>query len=204
MGPASSRRAITAQGAISTESYDQNCGDVYAALADGSVHCLPPGGLSTMGLRGRPNWPNIAALAVWLLSVGLLLDGAVRSRKAGPAGSRRGQQVPGLPPQASVHGTGGARAVGRRALRGILATQLGHSPRLAVDGSTASGLLWESPARVLVCTARYRRCHRANQNQPRAGEIRAAWVNGAHATPVFVARPHTSHGWRAGVPGATA
>jgi hypothetical protein len=29
----------------------------------------------------RLNWPNIAALAVWLLSVGLLLTCAVRSRK---------------------------------------------------------------------------------------------------------------------------
>ena len=29
----------------------------------------------------RPNWPNIAALAVWLLSVGTLLTLAVRSRK---------------------------------------------------------------------------------------------------------------------------
>jgi len=29
----------------------------------------------------RPNWPNIAALAVWLLSVGTLLYDAVRSRK---------------------------------------------------------------------------------------------------------------------------
>ena len=28
------------------------------------------------------NWPNIAALAVWLLSVGVLLTRAVRSRKA--------------------------------------------------------------------------------------------------------------------------
>ncbi len=27
------------------------------------------------------NWPNIAALAVWLLSVGTLLTGAVRGRK---------------------------------------------------------------------------------------------------------------------------
>ena len=27
------------------------------------------------------NWPNIAALAVWLLSVGTLLTRAVRSRK---------------------------------------------------------------------------------------------------------------------------
>ena len=30
---------------------------------------------------GRPYWPNIAALAVWLLSVGTLLVGAVRGRK---------------------------------------------------------------------------------------------------------------------------
>ena len=30
------------------------------------------------------NWPNIAALAVWLLSVGTLLVGAVRGRKARP------------------------------------------------------------------------------------------------------------------------
>ena len=29
----------------------------------------------------RLNWPNIAALAVWLASVGTLLIGAVRSRK---------------------------------------------------------------------------------------------------------------------------
>ncbi len=33
----------------------------------------------------RPNWPNIAALAVWLLSVGTLLTCAVRSRTAGPS-----------------------------------------------------------------------------------------------------------------------
>ena len=34
-------------------------------------------------LRQRQlNWPNIAALAVWLLSVGTLLTQAVRSRKA--------------------------------------------------------------------------------------------------------------------------
>jgi hypothetical protein len=32
----------------------------------------------------RPNWPNIAALAVWLLSVGTLLTHAVRSRKVLP------------------------------------------------------------------------------------------------------------------------
>jgi hypothetical protein len=31
-----------------------------------------------------PNWPNIAALLVWLLSVGALLIGAVRGRKARP------------------------------------------------------------------------------------------------------------------------
>jgi hypothetical protein len=32
----------------------------------------------------RLNWPNIAALAVWLLSVGTLLVGAVRGRKRSP------------------------------------------------------------------------------------------------------------------------
>jgi hypothetical protein len=32
-------------------------------------------------LTQHPNWPNIAVLAVWLLSVGMLLIGAVRSRK---------------------------------------------------------------------------------------------------------------------------
>ena len=32
----------------------------------------------------RLNWPNIAALAVWLLSVGTLLTYAVRSRKPPP------------------------------------------------------------------------------------------------------------------------
>ena len=37
------------------------------------------------------NWPNIAALAVWLLSVGTLLTHAVRSRK-----------VPSVPPPPSV------------------------------------------------------------------------------------------------------
>jgi prepilin-type processing-associated H-X9-DG protein len=34
------------------------------------------------GEEWRPNWPNIAALAVWLASVGALLVGAVRGRKA--------------------------------------------------------------------------------------------------------------------------
>ena len=34
-------------------------------------------------MNGKPqlNWPNIATLAVWLLSVGTLLTHAVRSRK---------------------------------------------------------------------------------------------------------------------------
>ncbi len=32
-------------------------------------------------LARRLNWPNIAAFLVWLLSVGTLLVGAVRSRK---------------------------------------------------------------------------------------------------------------------------
>ena len=35
-------------------------------------------------VTSRPNWPNIAALAVWLLSVGTLLTQAVRSRKVLP------------------------------------------------------------------------------------------------------------------------
>jgi len=74
------------------------------AMADGSVHYLPPSSLSTENLRKilqiggykggatgsgdlvydegrRLNWPNIAALAVWVLSVGALLFRAVRSRK---------------------------------------------------------------------------------------------------------------------------
>jgi hypothetical protein len=62
------------------ETRDQD-GDVCAAMADGSVRYLPPGVLSIKGRRGRTNWPNIAALAVWLLSVGMLLTYAVRSRK---------------------------------------------------------------------------------------------------------------------------
>ena len=75
------------------------------AMGDGAVSYLPPGGLSIENLRNilqvggcrwddprfeaelqydehrRLNWPNIAALAVWLLSVGTLLTRAVRSRK---------------------------------------------------------------------------------------------------------------------------
>jgi hypothetical protein len=78
---------------------------IFMALADGSVQCLRPEGLSTEGLwrmlqvgacheeeldrlasasRGvkmHPKWPNIAALAVWLLLVGTLLVGAVQSRR---------------------------------------------------------------------------------------------------------------------------
>jgi hypothetical protein len=38
----------------------------------------------TDGPDRRLNWPNIAALAVWLLSLGALLVGAVRGRKARP------------------------------------------------------------------------------------------------------------------------
>jgi prepilin-type processing-associated H-X9-DG protein len=74
------------------------------AMADGSVHFLRTAGLSTEELRKileiggckdkyldssagsyvgrRLNWPNIAALAVWFISVGTLLTGAVRSRKS--------------------------------------------------------------------------------------------------------------------------
>jgi hypothetical protein len=76
------------------------------ATADCSVHYFPSGALSAGHLRKvlqiggydeselnspdiapaiggrRPNWPNIAALAVWFLSVGVLLYRAVRSRKA--------------------------------------------------------------------------------------------------------------------------
>ena len=73
---------------------------VNVAMADGSVHYLWTAGRSSEDLHkileigacgdasrealfdvGRPNWPNIAALAVWLVSVGTLLVGAVRSRK---------------------------------------------------------------------------------------------------------------------------
>ncbi len=71
---------------------------VNVALADGGVRYLWLGNRSIEDLRkllqvggfreeesGDPqrrlNWPNIAALAVWLLSVGTLLTHAVRSRK---------------------------------------------------------------------------------------------------------------------------
>jgi hypothetical protein len=78
-------------------------GGVVVAMADSSTNYLPLGNLSLADQRKnlesggcimatenyerlfshkrRPNWPNIAALAVWLLSVGLLLTHAVRSRK---------------------------------------------------------------------------------------------------------------------------
>jgi type II secretory pathway pseudopilin PulG len=72
---------------------------VNAVMADGSVRfisldnqspeqlrkLLEIGGLRSEGtgvLQRRLNWPNIAALAVWLLSVAALLTKAVRSRKA--------------------------------------------------------------------------------------------------------------------------
>jgi hypothetical protein len=76
---------------------------ISVALADGSVRFLRTGNRSPDDLRRilqiggyndveisldenfesvrHPNWPNIAALLVWLLSVGTLLVGAVRSRK---------------------------------------------------------------------------------------------------------------------------
>ena len=71
---------------------------VNVAMADGSVRSLWLGNRSAEELRklfeiggcteeeiGEPerhlNWPNIAALAVWLLSVGTLLVGAVLGRK---------------------------------------------------------------------------------------------------------------------------
>jgi prepilin-type processing-associated H-X9-DG protein len=71
---------------------------VNVAMADGSVRLLRLSNRSAEELRrllqiggckeeemGEPerrvNWPNIAALAVWLLSGGMLLIGAVRSRK---------------------------------------------------------------------------------------------------------------------------
>ena len=79
---------------------------VNVAMVDGSVHSLSFNGLSRdelwkvlqiggcgsdviRNLSHRPllrhlNWPNIAALAVWLLSVGVLLTQAVRSRRRLP------------------------------------------------------------------------------------------------------------------------
>jgi hypothetical protein len=73
---------------------------VVVALADGSVMCMQTDNLSPDKLRKvlqiggltndvladpytgrRLNWPNIAALAVWLVSVSTLLTAAVRGRK---------------------------------------------------------------------------------------------------------------------------
>ncbi len=93
--------------------YEHTAG-ANVAIVDGSVWWLPPDVLSREDLRNilqvggcpfydpdfesqlqnegqrRPNWPNIAALAVWLLSVGTLLTCAVRSRKL--------RSVPATPP----------------------------------------------------------------------------------------------------------
>jgi prepilin-type processing-associated H-X9-DG protein len=86
-------------------SYDHGSG-VNVAMADGNVCFLRTDNLSTEELRSvlhiggcregtvgyralidddtgkRLNWPNIAALAVWLISVATLLTAAVRGRKA--------------------------------------------------------------------------------------------------------------------------
>ena len=84
--------------------FDKVVPSVHVAMGDGSTDFLRLGRLSTEELRKilqigartiescvslearldegrRPNWPNIAALAVWLLSAGTLLVGAVRGRK---------------------------------------------------------------------------------------------------------------------------
>ena len=88
-------RRQPARGVFFTYDYDSG---LNVALADGSVHFLWIGNRSPDDLQkllriggfneeenGEPawhlNWPNIAALAVWLLSVGTLLTRAVRSRK---------------------------------------------------------------------------------------------------------------------------
>ena len=44
-------------------------------------------------IERRVNWPNLTALAVWLLSVGVLLTHAVRSRKPRPMNRLDGLQV---------------------------------------------------------------------------------------------------------------
>ncbi len=86
--------------------YDHVAG-VHVAMADGSIRFLRIGNRSPedllkvlqiggykekdsgsygdlYGETRRLNWPNIAALAVWLISVGTLLTHAVRSRKVLP------------------------------------------------------------------------------------------------------------------------
>ena len=84
-------------------SYEATSG-VNVALADGSVWYLRTDNLSAERVRQileiggftddaiasqsdlsagkRLNWPNVAALAVWFVSVGALLSAAVRGRKA--------------------------------------------------------------------------------------------------------------------------
>ena len=84
---------------------------VNVAMADGSVRCLKKdscsmdvltkilqiGGCTDEAVPSQETlypepaiWPNIAALAVWLLSVGALLVGAVRGRKARTLASSAG------------------------------------------------------------------------------------------------------------------
>jgi prepilin-type processing-associated H-X9-DG protein len=101
-----SRRVLFVTGEDFFFIYDQPFG-VNVAMVDGSVCYLPPGSFSIAGLlkmlriggfgeeeqkgiwsgadtyggERHLNWPNIAALAVWLLSVGTLLTGVVRSRR---------------------------------------------------------------------------------------------------------------------------
>jgi hypothetical protein len=84
--------------------------DASAAMADGHIERLPTASLSperlrdilriggfwpygtnsaeALGASRRLNWPNIASLAVWLLSVGTLLTVAARGTKA-----RRGRSI---------------------------------------------------------------------------------------------------------------
>jgi hypothetical protein len=90
---------------------------VHVAMADGRVRVLKTDGLSSEDLRKilqiggckegvfgtrvlfddcerSLNWPNIAALAVWLLSVGTLLTVAVRSRNDEKGTSRKRRVKP--------------------------------------------------------------------------------------------------------------
>jgi hypothetical protein len=80
---------------------NDHAAEVHVAMADGSVQTLRIGNRSPDDLRKllqvggfreeefgvpewHPNWPDIAALAVWILSVGTLLTHAIRSRKVRP------------------------------------------------------------------------------------------------------------------------
>ena len=93
--------------------YDHGSG-VHVAMADGSVRFLRTGNRSTEELRkllqiggfkeerssGRLrerhlNWPNIAALAVWLLSVGTLLTGGAEQEAAAAREAGHGCQSTG-------------------------------------------------------------------------------------------------------------